>query len=58
MKLFSAVQQIFQLTEISISERKNTVEASFVTSVSKLPDFDSILRICSSIPEREIHFLF
>lgn len=53
MKLFSEIKRIFQCDEISISERMNTVEASFVTSVECFPQLDLIQSICTLAPLRD-----
>ncbi|MEA4830878.1 MAG: hypothetical protein VB121_12975 [Enterococcus thailandicus] len=53
MKLFSEIKRIFQCEEICISERRNTVEASFVTTILRLPNVASILTICDLVPSRD-----
>lgn len=53
MKLFSEIMRIFQCEKISISERRNTVEASLITTVQRLPDTTDIELICSRVPSRD-----
>ncbi|WP_040664093.1 hypothetical protein [Oscillibacter ruminantium] len=54
MKLFSEIKRIFQCDEISISERMNTVEASFTTSVRCFPETILIQSVCALVPSRDI----
>lgn len=53
MKLFSEIKRIFQSEDISISERRNTVEASLKTTIQKLPNTADIEFICSLVPLRD-----
>jgi len=53
MKLFSEIKRVFQCNEISISERMNTVEASFTTSVRCLPEATFVQAICALVPPRD-----
>jgi len=53
MELLSEIKRVFQCEEIVISERMNTVETQFITTVQKLPEEERIQMLCDSIPERD-----
>ncbi len=54
MKFFSEIKRIFKCSEIYISERRNTVEASFTTIVENIPDVSNVEFICALVPPRDI----
>jgi len=53
VKLFSAIRSAFQLDDITIIERLNTVEASFTIEFQTLPNMESIQSICRLVPIRD-----
>lgn len=53
MKLFSVIRSAFQLDNISITERLNTVEASFTIAFQALPSIASIQSFCALVPVRD-----
>ena len=53
MKLFSEFYKVFQIDNISISERLNTAEASFTTKFQILPSIEAIRSLCNLIPDRD-----
>lgn len=53
MKFFSEIRKIFQCNNLSISERLNTVEATFAITCQELPDMKCIQSICALVPERD-----
>lgn len=53
MKVFSEIKRIFQCNEIEITERLNTVEASFSIVYQILPVATELNYICSIIPKRD-----
>lgn len=53
MKLFSEFNKVFQIDNISISERLNTAEASFTTKLQILPSIEAIRSLCNLIPDRD-----
>lgn len=53
MILFSEVKRIFKCTNINISERLNTAEASFSIFFKDLPSKQNFNYICALVPERD-----
>ena len=53
VKLFSEFNKVFQIDNISISERLNTAEASFTTKLQILPSIEAIRSLCNLIPDRD-----
>ncbi len=53
MQLFSEIKRIFQCDKIEITERLNTVEASFSTFCELLPDATELNYLCSIVPKRD-----
>lgn len=53
MKLFSEFNKVFQIDNISISERLNTAEASFTTKFQILPSIEAIRSLCNLISDRD-----
>lgn len=51
--LFSEMKRIFKCDNINISERLNTVEASFCIEFQKLPSVDELQFIFSIVPTRD-----
>lgn len=51
--LFSEIKRIFKCTNINISERLNTAEASFSIIFKDLPSKQNFNYICSLVPERD-----
>lgn len=53
MKLFSEFSRVFQVDTINITERLNTVEASFAIEFQTLPSIESICLLCGLVPARD-----
>lgn len=53
MMLFSEIKRIFKCTNINISERLNTAEASFSIIFKDLPSKQNFNYICSLVPKRD-----
>lgn len=52
--LFSEIKRIFKCDDINISERLNTVEASFFIEFQKLPSIKELQYVFSIVPTRDI----
>lgn len=53
MKFFSEIRRIFKCNNLCISERLNTVEATFVITFQSLPDAETIKSTCALAPTRD-----
>ena len=53
MKVFSVIRSTFQLNNIDITERLNTVEASFTIDFQAFPSIASIQLLCTLVPIRD-----
>ena len=53
MKFFSEIRKTFYCDNISVSERLNTLEASFTIVLQTLPNIASIKQICALVPTRD-----
>ena len=53
MKLFSEFKKVFQVDNLNIAERLNTVEASFTVESQALPCIESIFSFYELVPDRD-----
>jgi len=53
MRFFSEMKNVFQVSEINISERRNTVEVFFEIPMRSLPNGSAIATIVDLIPQRD-----
>jgi len=54
VKLFSEIRSIFHCDSFNVTERLNTVEASFTISFQALPDTETLQMLCKFVPPRDV----